>query len=126
MANEITIAMSMRASKGGASIDTVGTTGPASANYDMTGADMSSGTHATSTTTSALPLGSSVAPYRAYIMNMDATNSISLDRATPVSGTPFTTLAPGDECFLVVPSGTTIYAIASASTPSLYYAIVEK
>jgi hypothetical protein len=129
MANEITIALSMSASKGGASINTVGATGPASASYNMTGADMISGTHATSTTTSAIPLGSVVAPYRIYMMNMEvspSTTTISIDRATPVSGTPVTVLAPGDECFLVVPSGTTIYAIASSGTPSLFYAIVEK
>ena len=57
MANEITIALSITASKGGASVNSVGTTGPATASYDMTGADMSSGTVATSTPTAALSVG---------------------------------------------------------------------
>jgi len=59
MANEITISMSMSASKGGASVNTVGATGPASASYDMTGADMISGTQilaSTGTTYALVPL----------------------------------------------------------------------
>jgi len=131
MANEITISMSMSASKGGASINTVGATGPASASYDMTGNDMVSGTQilASTGTTYALNLGSVSAPYRAYIMNMGATSTtgiVTIDRATPVSGTPAITLGVGDECFIVVQSGTTIYLTSDTNATTVYTAIVEK
>ena len=131
MANEITIALSMSASKGGASINTVGATGPASASYDMTGADMISGTQilASTGTTYALNLGSVTAPYRAYIMNMGASSTtgiVTIDRATPVSATPATTLGVGDECFIVVQSGTTIYLTSDTNATTVYVAIVEK
>ena len=127
MANEITIVLSMRASKGGASIDTVGSTGAASANYDMTGTDMLSATQilATSGTTYALNLGSVTPPYRAYVMNMGP-GVVQLDRATAVSGTPAQELAVGDECLLVVPAATTYYAKADATNTSIFAAIVEK
>jgi len=131
MANEITITLSMSASKGGASVNTVGATGPASASYDMTGADMISGTQIlTSTgTTYALNLGSVTAPYRAYIMNMGASSTtgiVTIDRATPVSATPAITLGVGDECFIVVQSGTTIYLTSDTNATTVYVAIVEK
>jgi|DEB19_MinimDraft_3_1074340.scaffolds.fasta_scaffold77468_2 hypothetical protein len=131
MANEITISMSMSASKGGASVNTVGATGPASASYDMTGADMISGTQilASTGTTYALNLGSVTAPYRAYIMNMGASSTtgiVTIDRATPVSATPAITLGVGDECFIVVQSGTTIYLTSDTNATTVYVAIVEK
>lgn len=134
MANEITISLSMSASKGGASINTVGATGPATATYDMAGTDMLSGTQIlTSTgTTYALNIGSASAPYRAYIMNMGnlstspPTGVVTIDRATPVSATPAVTLDVGDECFLVVESGTTIYLTSSVNATTVYVAIVEK
>jgi len=131
MANEITISMSMSASKGGASINTVGATGPATASYDMAGADMLSGTQilASTGTTYALNIGSVAAPYRAYIMNMGApttTPTVTIDRATPVSATPAISLGVGDECFMVVPSGTTIYLTSTHNDTTVYVAIVEK
>ena len=131
MANEITISMSMSASKGGASVNTVGATGPASASYDMTGADMISGTQilASTGTTYAFNLGSVTATYRAYIMNMGASSTtgiVTIDRATPVSATPAITLGVGDECFIVVQSGTTIYLTSDTNATTVYVAIVEK
>jgi hypothetical protein len=134
MANEITISLSMSASKGGASINTVGATGPATASYDMAGTDMLSGTQilASTGTTYALNIGSVAAPYRAYIMNMGTLATtppagvVTIDRATPVSATPAISLAVGDECFMVVPSGTTIYLTSSANDTTVYVAIVEK
>lgn len=134
MANEITISMSMSASKGGASVNTVGATGPATASYDMTGTDVLSGTQilASTGTTYALNLGSVAAPYRAYIMNMGTlgttppTGIVTIDRATPVSATPAITLDVGDECFIVVQSGTTIYLTSSVNATTVYVAIVEK
>jgi hypothetical protein len=131
MANELTISMSMSASKGGAAVNTVGATGPASASYDMTGADMISGTQilASTGTTYALNLGSVTAPYRAYIMNMGASSTtgiVTIDRATPVSATPAITLGVGDECFIVVQSGTTIYLTSDTNATTVYVAIVEK
>ena len=130
MANEITISLSMSASKGGASINTVGATGPASATYNMTGADMLSATQALTTSTIAVPLGSVTGDYRLYACNLEdplATTpaTISFDRATPVSANPPIRLAAGDECLIVVPSGTTMYVNASANC-SMYYAVVEK
>jgi len=131
MANEITITMSMSASKGGASINTVGATGPATASYDMTGTLVNQGTQvlATAGTTYALDLGSVTPPYRAYIMNMGATSTtgiVSVDRATPVSATPSTELGIGDECFYVVPSGSTIYVKSDTDDTTLFVGIAQK
>ncbi len=129
MPNEITITLSMLASKGGASINTVGSTGAASASYDMTGTDMLSGTQSVSTSPAALTLGGVTAPFRAYLCNMSSTSGEDI-RVGNASADPITsivsTLAPGDECFLVVPSGTTIYVESAAGSPNLFYALVEK
>jgi hypothetical protein len=128
MPNEITISLSIAASKGGASVNSVGTTGAATASYDMTGADMSSGTVATSTTTAALSVGTVTAPYRLYLCNLSTTSGEDV-RVGNANADPITslvsTLAPGDECFLVVPSGT-IYVESAAGTPNLFYVAVEK
>lgn len=129
MANEITITLSMSASKGGASINTVGSTGPASASYDMTGTDMLQGTQIVTTTTAALTLGSTTAPFRAYLCNLSSTTGEDI-RVGNANADPITsivsTLAPGDECFLVVPAGTTIYVESATGSPTLFYAICEK
>lgn len=128
MANEITISLSITASKGGASVNSVGTTGAATASYDMTGADMSSGTVATSTTTAALSVGAVTAPYRLYLCNLSSTSGEDI-RVGNANADPITsivsTLAPGDECLLVVPSGT-IYLESAAGTPNAFYVAVEK
>jgi hypothetical protein len=128
MSNEITISLSISASKGGASVNSVGTTGAATASYDMTGADMSSGTVATSTTTAALSVGSVTAPYRLYLCNLSSTSGEDI-RVGNANADPITslvsTLAPGDECLLVVPSGT-IYLESAAGTPNAFYVAVEK
>jgi hypothetical protein len=92
---------------------------------------MLSGTQilASTGTTYALNIGSVAAPYRAYIMNMGAattTPTVTIDRATPVSGTPAISLGVGDECFMVVPSGTTIYLTSTHNDTTVYVAIVEK
>lgn len=128
MANEITISLSISASKGGASVNSVGTTGAATASYDMAGADMSSGTVATSTTTAALSVGAVTAPYRLYLCNLSSTSGEDI-RVGNANADPITslvsTLAPGDECLLVVPSGT-IYLESAAGTPNAFYVAVEK
>lgn len=128
MANEITITLSMSASKSGASVNSVGATGPATASYDMSGADMSSGTVATSTTTAALSVGTVTAPYRIYLCNLSTTSGedvrIGNANADPITSI-VSTLAPGDECFLVVPSGT-LYVESASGTPNLFYVAVEK
>jgi hypothetical protein len=129
MANEITISLSMSASKGGASVNSVGATGPATASYDMTGTDMSSGTVNTSTTTASLSVGAVTGPYRLYLCNLSSTSGEDI-RVGNANADPITsivsTLNPGDECFLVVPSGTTIYVESASGTPALYYVAVEK
>lgn len=129
MANEITITMSMSASKGGASINTVGATGPASASYDMTGTDMIQGTQIVTTTTAPLNLGSVTAPMRVYLCNIAEPAGPSI-RVGNANADPITSiiseLDPGDECFLVIPSGTTIYVESTADSPTLFYACCEK
>lgn len=129
MANEITITLSLSASKGGASVNTVGATGPATASYDMSGNDMVQATQALTTSSIAVPIGSITGAYRLYACNLEnpttSTTTISFDRSSTVSANPPVTLGPGDECLLVVPSGTTIYVAASAAC-SMYYTAVEK
>lgn len=127
MANEITITMSMSASKGGASINTVGATGPASSTYTMTGNNMVGATQslATAGTTYALDLASVVAPYRAYIYNVSG-GVVNIDKATPVPSPSMVELAVGDECFLVVPTSTTIYVKPATSNSLIYVGIAEK
>jgi hypothetical protein len=127
MANEITIALSMSASKGGASINTVGASGPASATYTMTGNNMISGTQflLTAGTTYALDLASVTAPYRAYIQNMGG-SAVNIDKATPVPSPSMIELGAGDECLLVVPTGVTIYLKPVAANALVYVALCEK
>lgn len=129
MPNEITITLSMSASKGGASVNTVGSTGPASASYDMTGTDMLQGTQIVSTTTAALTLGSVSGAYRLYLCNLSSTTGEDI-RVGNANADPITsivsTLLPGDECFLNVPSGTTIYVESASGSPTLFYCAVER
>jgi len=129
MAKEITVVTSMTASKGGASVNSVGTTSPASSTYDMTGTDMEQGTQIVTTTTAALTLGSVTGAYRALLVNTSSTVGedirVGNANADPIASI-VSTLEPGDECFLNVPSGTTIYVESAAGSPSLFRCIVEK
>ncbi len=128
MANEITITLSLVASKGGASINTVGATGAASASYDMTGTDMLQGTQIVTTTTAALSLGSVSGGYTAYLCNLSSTSGEDI-RVGNANADPITsiisTLTPGRECLLTIPSGTTVYVESAAGSPTLFYALVE-
>lgn len=129
MANEITISCSMSASKGGSSVNTVGSSGAASDTYDMTGTDMLQGTQIVTTTTAALSLGSVTGSYRAVLINTSETVGEDI-RVGNANADPITslvsTLEPGDRCMLVVPSGTTIYVESASGSPTLFYAITEK
>ena len=127
MPNEITVTMSMSASKNGASINSVGATGPASSTYTMTGNNMVGGTQllATAGATVALDLGSVSPPYRAQIYNLSG-GVVNIDNATPVPSPSMVELAVGDECFLVVPTGVTIYLKPAVNNSLVYVAIAEK
>jgi len=126
MANEINAVLSMTASKGGASVNSVGTTGPASDTFDMTGTNMKSGTQTVTTTPAALSLGSVAAPYYAFLSNI----STDVIRVGNASADPITAivseLAAGDRAFLVVPDGTTLYVESATGDASLFHVLVEK
>jgi len=129
MANEINAVLSLTASKGGASVNSVGATGPASDTFDMSGTDMTSGTQIVTTTTAALTLGSVTAPYYAFLHNTSA-DPAEIIRVGNANADPITAivseLGAGDRAFLVVPSGTTIYVESASGSPSLFRVIVEK
>jgi hypothetical protein len=129
MANEINVVLSMTASKGGASVNSVGTTGPASDTFDMTGTDMKSGTQIVTTTTAALSLGSVVAPYYVFLHNTSA-DPAEIIRVGNVNADPITAivteLGAGDRAFLVIPNGITLYVESDSGSPSLFHVIVER
>ena len=129
---DVTITVSMSASKGGASVNSVGTTGAAATSYTMTGTDMGSGTTLISTTTATLSVGSSVGPYWLYVKNTSSTTGetirIGSANAAPITALR-TTLEPGESGLIAVETSGTVYveaAAATASTPVLYWVAVEK
>lgn len=126
---DVTITVSIQASKGGASVNSVGTTGAAATSYTMTGTDLGSGTVATSTTTATLSPGSVTGPYWLFVRNNSSTSGedirVGNANADPITSLR-TTLTPGESNLISVESGGSVYIEAAAGTPSLFWVAVEK
>jgi hypothetical protein len=129
MANEIAITLALSASKGGASVNSVGSTSPASATLDMTGTDMLSGTQIVTTTTAALTVGSVTAPYSVLLRNL-STDPTEIIRVGNANADPITSIVtelltgrPGS--MVNVPSGGTLYVESASGSPTLAFTMVE-
>ena len=73
---------------------------------------------ATSVTAAALTYSLTGTPSAVMLINLDATNSISVSTDSGMTQT-FATIPPGQSIFLVPSSGVTYYVQASAGTPLL-------
>lgn len=124
MANEINLVLSLVASKGGASVNSAGATGPASLTFDMTGVDMLGATQEIDGTDAAIVVGDVTAPFYLFAKNIGSAGIIRLGLDNPVTQI-VSQLDPGKPCFLCVPSGATIYADTTSGTAMLYYVAVE-
>jgi len=126
---DVTITVSIQASKGGASVNSVGTTGAAAASFTMSGSDMGSGTVATSTTTATLSVGSSTGPYWLFLRNMSSTTGedirVGNANADPITSLR-TTVKPGESSLISVEASGVVYVEAASGTPSLNWVAVEK
>lgn len=125
MANEITAVCSLSASKGGASINTVGSSGSATKQFDMTGADMASGTMNVGTTDEALPIPADIATCKMlFIKNLDATNYVEFSYATGGSFVARVRIDPGASV-MFRPTSTTCYVQANTAACDIFWAAVE-
>jgi hypothetical protein len=125
MANEITAVVSLSASKSGASINTVGSSGSATKQYDMTGADMASGTANIGTSDEALPIPADIATCKAlFIKNLDATNYVEFSYGTGGSFAAVVRIDPGMSV-LFRPTSTTCYVKANTAACDIFWAAVE-
>ncbi len=126
---DVTITVSIVASKGGASENSVGQTGAAAASFTMTGTDMGSGTITTSTTTATLTPGTCTGPYWLFVRNNSSTTGedirIGNANADPITSLR-TTITPGESNLISVESGGSVYYEAAAGTPQLFWVAVEK
>jgi hypothetical protein len=129
MANEINVVLSIAASKGGASVNSVGSTSPASASFDMAGTDMLSGTQIVTTTTAPLTVGSVSAPYSVLLRNLSA-DPAEIIRVGNANADPITSIVtvlitgrPGS--IVNVPSGGTLYVESASGSPTLAFTMVE-
>lgn len=126
MADEIRVSCSLSASKGGASINTVGTSQGASFSFDMTGTDMGSGTQAIGFAADeqlVLPADVGTIKYL-FLYNLDATNYVELSYAT---GGGFVSRVQIDAgCpVLLRPTSATIYLKANTAACNIFWAVVE-
>jgi hypothetical protein len=121
MASEINIGASLSVSKSGASIS-----GAASKVIDMSGSNNVSSVQELSVAAEAIVLTDITQPYLLYLKNLDATADILVGFANPpVDGTASFKIKAG-EFMLLLPTNTTIYAIASAGTPNLQVVASER
>lgn len=129
MANEIAVTLSIAASKGGASVNSVGSTSPAYATLDMTGTDMLSGTQIVTTTTAALNIGSVTAPYTVMLKNLSSAPPqfirVGNANADPITSivTRLETDRPGS--LINVPAGGALWVESDVGSPTLAFTIVE-
>lgn len=120
MANEISAAITLSASKGGA---TVAATGSKTA--DMAGDQMIDNVQIIGTASEAIALGDVATPGYILFKNLDATNFVSISvLATAVAATSFTKLLPGDIA-LIKAVGTQITAIADTASVNLRVVAIE-
>lgn len=120
MANQIQISGGLTVSGAGVSIAS-----SFSASATQSNTNLLEETVALSTTTSAIPVGSIVSMGYLCVKNLDATNTVRIGLATPVtSGNAFSELKPG-EGFTLPTRQTVIYGIAVAGTPEILIAAAE-
>lgn len=126
MANEITAVCSLLASKGGASINTVGSSGSATKQFDMTGSDMASGTmNVGNGADEAVPIPADIGTCKLlYLKNLDATNYIEFSYGT---GGGFSAVIRIDAGMAVMfrPTSTTCYVKANTAACDMFWAAVE-
>lgn len=113
MANEITVNVTLTATKGGASV----TSGSKSKQLDMTGSDLYHATQNIGTSDEAVSFGDITgAPKKVSITNLDSTNYVELSLSTGggFAADVFETLVAGDT--YTGSPGATIYAKANTAS----------
>lgn len=120
MANVISFGANLGLSGTGIAIS-----GNASGNANQVGTNVIEETAALSVTTSQISIGSVSTIGYLFVKNMDATNSVRIGLATPVTiGNAAVQLQP-NECCLIPTRQTVWYAIALAGTPEILVVAVE-
>lgn len=125
---DVTITVSIVASKGGASVSSIGATGAASASFTMTGTDLGSGTATADPTPATLSVGSATGPYWLFVRNNGAAGEdirIGNASANPITSLR-TTITAGESNLISVETGGTVYFESETGTPQLYWVAVEK
>ena len=122
MANEITYAVSLAVSKGGASISS----GTLSDTINMTGVDMGTVTQAIGTLNEALDLPADVAgAVHLVVKNLDAANYVEIFSDSG-NANLLSKLLAGEACSLrAVPSTTALYARANTAAVQIQFWICE-
>lgn len=125
MSNEGSAVISLSASKGGASINTVGSSGSATKQFDMSGGDMASGTMNVGTSDEAIPIPADIGTCRyLFLKNLDATNYIEFSYGTGGSFAAIIRIDPGHSV-IFRPTSTTCYAQANTAACDMFWAAVE-
>lgn len=126
---DVTITVSIVASKGGASVSSIGSTGAAATSFTMTGTDLGSGTVLTDPTPATLSVGSATGPYWLFVRNNSSTSGEEI-RIGNASANPITslrtTLTPGESNLISVETSGTVYIESAAGNPQLFWVAVEK
>lgn len=129
MANEAIVVASVSASKGGQSVNSVGSTGAASRTFDMTGTDMATVPQAIGfASDEALAIPADVtSPGVLLIANLDSANYVefSLGTGGAFAASVFEVLKAGMVCIIHPPSGATIYAKANTSAVNITFTVLE-
>lgn len=123
MANEITYAVSLSASKGGASISS----GTLSDTVDMTGVDMETGTQSIGTTNEALAYNTTdiTGDVHLVVKNLDATNYVEIFKDNGNSHV-LSKLNAGEACSLRrIPSASSLFARANTAAVLIQFWICE-
>lgn len=128
MADEVVSTVSVSASKGGASLNTVGASGGSSVTLDMAGTDMQSGTQSIGfAADEALDISADITTMGLlYVKNLDSTNYVELSLATGGSfaASVFEKLYPS-QTYHGHPPTTTIYAKANTAAVLINMAVIE-
>lgn len=129
MANEATITVSISASLGGQSINSVGSTGPAAVQWDLATADMATVPQTIgSGSDEALDVPVDLTPIGAILIkNLDASIAVDIGTATGGSfaASVFMTIPAGAATLLYPASGVTLYAKAASSSVAITFSAVE-
>lgn len=119
MANEITIAVSISATKNGATVAS-----SYSGNATLAGDEMLTNVQTIGTSAEAVVVGDLATAGYAFFKNMDATNFVELALDSGVSTQIFSKLLPG-EVSLIKLKTTTIYAKADTASVKLLVTAME-